>query len=69
MKGSARYCSNCGDKVVEGDRFCANCGSNIGDAGPDTESKSSKIAYYVFMAVLFVLWLAMGMPTDRFWWR
>jgi len=69
MTGSTRYCSNCGHEVVKGDRFCANCGAGVRNDGAEAESKSSKIAYYVFIVVLFILWLAMGMPTDRFWWR
>ena len=69
------FCGNCGNELDDTDQFCGNCGSAVESVEmPGRQEKSSgdrkeKLAFYVFMAALALLWLAMGMPTDRFWWR
>jgi len=68
------FCAKCGNDLGETDQFCSNCGSAIESAAPPDRQKSSddrkaKMAFYVLMGALVVMWLAMGMPTDRFWWR
>ena len=29
VKGSKKFCSNCGEKIKEDAKFCSNCGSEL----------------------------------------
>ena len=69
MTKNKQTCLSCSAVVEPGDQFCSECGAALPYDEGSKENKRVTIIFYIFMAILFLLWLLQGMPMDRFWWR
>lgn len=68
------FCTNCGNELADEDRFCNTCGfecerTNTPSDQTANEKRNVNIIFYLALSVMFLFWLYLGMPIDRFWWR